>query len=147
MNQPNPLLEPILASGEEIETVQQLAELLKEERSPLGLVGEDGKTIPIPESVRLVMQEVARVMATGRAVQLQQFDRELSIHEAAQLLHVPLKFLNELLEKGELPHHKVHSYPRIWFKDMMAYKEEWRKKRRHILAEMTQQSQELGFYD
>ncbi len=147
MTKPNPLLEPILPTDEELETIQQLAKVLKEERSPLTVVGEDGKNIPIPESVRLIMQEMTRVMAKGRAIQLQQFDKDLSIGEVSDLLRLPPSHILKLLESGELPHHEVHSYPRICFKDAMAYKEKWRKKQRQILAEMTQESQELGFYD
>ncbi len=147
MTKPNPLLEPILPTDEELETIQQLAKVLKEERSPLTVVGEDGKNIPIPESVRLIMQEMTRVMAKGRAIQLQQFDKDLSIGEAAEVLHLPLKFLNELLKSGELPHHRVNSYPRIWFKDAMAYKQKRHIERLKGLDEMTQLSQELGLYD
>ena len=147
MDRPNPLLEPILAPEEEMEASKKLAQLLKKERSPLMLVGEDGKTAPIPESLRLIIQEVARVMASGRAIQLQQFEKELTIHETAELLHVPLKFLNELLESGELPHHKVDSYPRIWFEDAIAYKQKRRIERQQGLRELTQLSQEWGLYD
>jgi hypothetical protein len=52
-----------------------------------------------------------------------------------------------LLERGEIPHHKVGTHRRIAVGDLMRYKRLRDQGRAQGFAELAQLSQELGLYE
>jgi len=139
--------EPVLAPPPETEKIQKLAKVLRGSQPLAFLTTASGEKIPIPASVRQVMCHLLELMAADKAVDVEPFNHELTAREAAYLLRVPQSFVMKLLSSGEIPHHEVRSYPRIWFEDLMAYKGQRDIKRREGLRELTQLSQELGLYE
>lgn len=59
------------------------------------------------------------------------------------MLNVSRPHVVKLLEKGELPYHKVGTHRRIFLKDLEDYKAKMDKKRRKLLEELAKQAQEL----
>jgi uncharacterized protein YbjQ (UPF0145 family) len=49
-----------------------------------------------------------------------------------------------LLERGELPFHKIGTHRRIRYQDVIAYKERIDTKRRKALDDLTEQAQALN---
>lgn len=140
------MLEPVLATEKEAQVIKHLDLLLGSKTSQAKLVGCDGEEIVIPESVYFVLRQVIHLMASGRAVSLVPLEHELTTQEAADLLNVSRPFLVKLLEQGEIPYIKVGSHRRIRFEDLMAYKQQRERERRQCLKELTQFSQDEGFY-
>jgi len=68
---------------------------------------------------------------------------EMSTQEAAVLLNVSRPFLIKLLEKGEIPFHKVGTHRRIHFLDLLHFKAKADKASQKALDELVQQAQEL----
>ena len=60
------------------------------------------------------------------------------------MLNVSRPFLVELLEKGEIPFHKVGTHRRVRFHDLMSYKQQTAQARYEALEELSALDQELG---
>ncbi|CAK0740370.1 DNA-binding protein [Gammaproteobacteria bacterium] len=96
----------------------------------------------LPGHVLQILLGVLAEMAKGNAINLIPIHQEISTQEAADLLNVSRPFLVGLLEKGEMPFRKVGSHRRIFFKDVLDYKERIDAQRNQALNELTALSQE-----
>lgn len=139
--------ESVLIPDREKEAIAQLKQILSLESSQLRLVTSNGEEIAIPESVYTVIGQVVGVMASGQAISLVPHNRELTTQQAADILNVSRPFLVKLLENGEIPHIKVGSHRRILFQDVMIYKEQRKVKRRQLLDELIEMTEEAGLYE
>jgi hypothetical protein len=52
-----------------------------------------------------------------------------------------------LLDRGDVPHHKVNRHRRIYVGDLIDYKRQRDAERREGLQKLTRMSEELGLYD
>ena len=136
----------VLIPDQETEAIAQLKQILSREFSQLRLVTSNGEEIAIPESVYTVLGQVVRAMASGQAISIVRHNRELTTQQAADILNVSRPFLVKLLENGEIPHIKVGSHRRILFQDVMIYKEQRKVKRRKLLDELIEMTEEAGLY-
>ncbi|HCF28824.1 MAG TPA: DNA-binding protein [Cyanobacteria bacterium UBA11049] len=148
MTKPSATLEPVFATEKEARVIKSLDIALKAKtKNYAKLVGTDGQEIVLPESVYSILRQVVHLMASGRAVSIVPLEHELTTQEAADLLNVSRPFLVKLLEQGEIPYIKVGSHRRIQFEDLTAYKQRRDRERRQNLRELTQFSQDEGFYE
>jgi excisionase family DNA binding protein len=109
------------------ETSRRLAELLGEEpeyRMQLLENGHPSETLAVPAVAMRLFVQLLSEMAKGHAVTLIPIQAELSTNQAADLLNVSRPYLIQLLEKGEIPFHKVGAHRRVKFSDLMASKQE-----------------------
>ncbi len=141
------MTELIFATEKEVESIQHLDSILSSAISPAKLVGTDGKEISIPDAVYSVMRQATHIMASGQAVSLVPLDCQLTLQQAADILNISSSFLLKLLEQEQIPYIKAGSHQRIQFKDLMAYKQQRGLERRQSLQELTQLSQDEGFYE
>ena len=141
------MTELIFATENEVESIQHLDSILSSAISPAKLVGTDGEEISIPDAVYSVMRQAIHIMASGQAVSLVPLDCQLTLQQAADILNVSSSFLLKLLEQEKIPYIKASSHQRIQFKDLIAYKQQRGLERRQSLQELTQLSQDEGFYE
>ncbi|MCU0542060.1 MAG: helix-turn-helix domain-containing protein [Oscillatoriaceae cyanobacterium Prado104] len=142
-----PSPESVLIPEQETEAIKKLQQILSLEPAQVKLVASHGEEILIPESVYNLLGQVVRAMASGQAVSIVTHNRELTVHQAADLLNVSRKFLVKLLDEGAIPYIEVGSHRRILFQDLMTYKEQRKVQRRQALKELTQFLQDEGFYE
>ena len=102
------------------------------------------RAVRIPTSALHLLQQALTEIGQGNAVSMNPIHAELTTQEAANLLHVSRPFLVQLLEKGDIPFHKIGSHRRVYFQDVIAYKNRIDAERRKALDELAQQAQELA---
>lgn len=86
-------------------------------------------------------------LCEGQSVAIVQNDAQLTTVEGARMLGVSRQFLIKLLERGEIPHHKVGTHRRIYVRDLLAYKAKRDSNRRKILDELTRTEADDVLYD
>lgn len=125
------------------ESSRLLATLIgRGEKAQLRVVDGD-QTITVPVSAMRMLVDILAHMAEGEAVALIPQHVELTTQQAADFLNVSRPFFVKLLEEGKLSFHKVGSHRRVYFRDLVVYKEKNRQERLQALNELAAQAQDL----
>ncbi|MEH2320303.1 helix-turn-helix domain-containing protein [Nostoc sp.] len=140
-------LDSVISPQLEAQSIKELERILSVKDFQAKLVGANGEKINIPEPIYQVLLQVVHAMASGKAISIIPQQQELTTQQAAEYLNVSRPYLIKLLEQGEIPHIKVGSHRRVRFDDLMNYKQQRDVKRDQLLTELTQMSQEAGFYE
>ena len=143
----NMSLDSVISPQLEAQSIKELDRILSVKDFQAKLVGANGEKINIPEPIYQVLLQVVHAMASGKAISIIPQQQELTTQQAAEFLNVSRPYLIKLLEQGEIPHIKVGSHRRVRFDDLMNYKQQRDVKRDQLLTELTQMSQEAGFYE
>ncbi|MCW5313348.1 excisionase family DNA-binding protein [Nostoc sp. KVJ3] len=146
MSKHSVLSESVISPQLEAQSIE-LERILSVQGSQAKLVGANGEKITIPEPIYQVLLQVVHAMASGKAISIIPQQQELTTQQAAEFLNVSRPYLIKLLEQGEIPYIKVGSHRRVRFDDLMNYKQQRDVKRDQLLTELTQMSQEAGFYE
>jgi excisionase family DNA binding protein len=141
------LSESVTPQEQEAQAIKELERILRSEGSQAKLIGSNQEEIMIPDSVCQVLLQVLQAMALGQNVSIVTHNPEITTQQAAELLNVSRPYLIKLLEQGELPYIMVGTHRRVRFEDLMKYKEQRDIQRDKFLTELTQMSQEAGFYE
>ena len=102
--------------------------------------------IELPTSALTLLMSILGELAAGNAVQVVPVHAELTTQEAANILNVSRPHMVKILEEGQLPFHKTGRHRRVLFADLMHYKEQRENESLQAMQELTDRSQELGFY-
>lgn len=139
---------PIAAPEAEAAAVVQLRDFMAAkpigERRHASLRSPDGHQLEIPNSIYKVLVAAVGAMAQGNAVSIVPVHHELTTQQAAELLGVSRPHLVKLVDAGEIPHHKTGSHRRIYFEDLMRYRDVRDAERSAALRELTRKSAEFG---
>lgn len=144
-----PLITPP-ATPEESELARESSRLLaacigRGKTARLRVIDSDGE-IEVPVQALRMLVDILNNMAAGNAVSLVPIYAELTTQQTADFLNVSRPHVVGLLERGELPHHKVGTHRRVYFRDLMTYKSAQLANSKARLTELAQQAQEQGFY-
>lgn len=119
-------------------------ELARASKAALHVRMDDGTDLQLPKSVTPLLVKILTEMAQGNAVTLIPLHAELTTQEAANLLNISRPHLNKLLERGDLPHHKVGTHRRIRFVDLEEFRAKREAAREAAMVELARQAQEEG---
>ena len=73
--------------------------------------------------------------------------KDVTIEQAAEILHTPQKYLQKLLDEGEIPFVTVEGQVRIPLDALMEYKKQEDAERHQALIDLIRLTEELGLYD
>ncbi len=154
MNRQKILLDPVLPTDEETIAIKLLDKMLclqiengNSETLKVKLVEVGGEEIALPESLYQLLCQAAHLMATGKAVSLVPIEQDMTVEETASLLNVSPEFVVKLLDDGEIVYGKAGNQRRISLASAIGYKQQRTVKRREILKELAQFSQEEELHE
>ena len=104
------------------------------------------QNVCLPPLAFKLLVEILRQMASGNAVSIIPLRKEVTTHEAAEILNVSRPFVIGLLEKGEIPFRKVGTHRRIPLSALLEYKRRTDAIRDEALDFLAAQAQELKLY-
>lgn len=110
----------IEANSDEIELAQKAEKILGDAKSKdlEKLIHEVIKHPHLKEAFKAFLMEIAE---SGN-VAIASSDKTLSSQEAADFLGLSRPFINKLLDSGIIPSHKAGTHRRLYFKDILEYK-------------------------
>lgn len=103
------------------------------------LTDSSGNQTEIPEVLFQHFARIVRLMSEQKAIVMIPEDESFTTQAAANYLGVSRQHLVDLLEKSEIPHHKVGTHRRVSFKDLLNYEKIRDKTRREALDRLTDQ--------
>ena len=104
---------------------------------------DDGEDLLLPKAAVKLLRHILTEMAQGNAVTLIPIHAELTTQQAADFLNVSRPHLIHLLERQELPFHKVGTHRRIKFTELEAYKRKFQVSASAAMDELVNQAQKL----
>jgi excisionase family DNA binding protein len=143
--------ETYLPRTDDAEIIDFLSALRDRGGQPAGarprLVGPDGRSVELPESMFGVLLQVAAAMKAGLAVTVTPHHRTLSTQEAADLLRISRTTMVRLLEAGVIPFDKPGRHRKVRLDDLLEYRKRQRSQAELALADMVADAERLGLYD
>lgn len=125
------------------ESSRQIAALIGRGKTARIRIIDGEEDITVPVSAMRMLVDILAHMAEGEAMTLIPQDAELSTQQAADFLNVSRPYFVKLLEEGKLEFHKVGSHRRVYFRDLVTFKEQNMAERRKAMDELAAQAQEL----
>jgi excisionase family DNA binding protein len=110
------------------------------------LIGPDGKAEILPNNLYSFLLRLLADLRAGNAVTILQSSHELTTIAASKILGMSRQFLVQLLEKGEIPFHKVGTHRRMYVRDVIAYKAKRDTSRRKTLDDLAKREFAKGDY-
>lgn len=112
----------------------------------VALIDEAGTRTHLPEAMFQQFARIVRLMSEKKAIVLMPEDETFTTQAAANYLGMSRQHLVNLLEKNEIPHHKVGSHRRVTFKDLLAYEKVRDRDRRVALDKLAAEVDAAGLY-
>src|SRR5271154_4755499 len=110
------------------------------------IIGPDGKAEILPNNLFSFLLRLLADLRAGNSVTILQSRHELTTIEASKILGMSRQFLVQLLEKGQIPFHKVGTHRRIYVRDVIAYKAKRDISRRRTLDNLARREFAKGDY-
>lgn len=141
-------LPPVLPTPRDAEVARNSSRLLAAcighgPTARLRVIDADGE-IEVPVEALRMLVDILANMAEGNAISIVPIHAELTTQQAADFLGVSRPYLVGVVERGEIPHHKVGTHRRIYFRDLLEYRKQRMGQGRAALDTLAEQAQKLG---
>ncbi len=135
-------LDPSLIPPEQLERMARLF------ASPdhILLTDSAGNQAEMPQVLFQHFARIVRLMSERKAIVMLPEDEAFTTQAAANYLGMSRQFFVNLLEKGEIPFHRVGAHRRVTFKDLLEYEKKRDKARRESMDRLTDEVHKAGLY-
>jgi excisionase family DNA binding protein len=106
-----------------------------------------GEPVDLPPALAELFVGIAQAMKRKQAVFLMHEDEAFTTQASANFLGMSRQHLVRLLEAGELPFHFVGTHRKVFFKDLVAFRQARIANRREGLRQMTRDMVAEDCYD
>jgi excisionase family DNA binding protein len=137
------LLQAAPGEGDAFKSLDHQIESIYGRNGSAQLVDAEGNATEIPDAALHALRLIVRRMAHGERIALVAHGDELSTQQAADILRVSRPHLVKLLDRGDIPSHKVGSHRRVQTVDLLAYRTEREATRHAKLNELARISEQL----
>ncbi len=110
------------------------------------LTDSQGNQTEIPEVLFQHFARIVHLMSENKAIVMMPEEEAFTTQAAANYLGMSRQFFVGLLEKGEIPFHRVGTHRRITFKDLLAYEKKRDKTRRAAMSDLTDEVLKADLY-
>jgi len=124
--------------------IESILDLVR--RKKPALIDSEGNKTELPEPLFQMLTHIIEQVKQGRAIIMMPEDETFTTQAAANFLGVSRQHFVDLLEEGEIPHHKVGSHRRVYFRDLKKYSENRDTIRRKALDNLFDQVSKAGKY-
>lgn len=138
----NNRLDPSMIPAEELE---KMAKFFASSGHIL-LTDRLGNQLEIPAALYQHFSRIVRLMSERKAIVMLPEDEAFTTQAAADYLGMSRQFFVDLLEKGEIPFHRVGTHRRVTFKDLLDYEKKRDRNRRECIDQLTDEVIEAGLY-
>lgn len=143
---PNADIETIAIPEAEAMQIKELHRLVRMGKATL--TSPDGlHQLELPDPLYRLLLRIIGDVLEGRPVAYTPATQDLTTQQAANLLGMSRQFLVDLLDKGEIPYHRVGTHRRLMLKDVMAFRKRRDERRHQALNQMAKEAAESGHYD
>jgi excisionase family DNA binding protein len=109
---------------------------------------DDNKDVTVPVKAIHMLADILEQMAAGNAISIVPVHAELTTQQAADFLNVSRPYLiSNILDAGTLPFHMAGNRRKLYFKDVMAYKENQQQRSKRAMQALADLSQDLDLMD
>ena len=112
----------------------------------LALIDDNGNRTHIPEALFKHFARIERLISERKAVVMLPEDEAFTTQAAANYLGVSRQFLVNLLERGEISHHRVGTHRRVTFRDLLEYEKKRDTQRRQSLGHLSDEVAKADLY-
>lgn len=112
----------------------------------LHVEGPNAPTEPVtvPTAAFALLIKILNEMAKGNAVDVLNYEAEVTTGQMARLLNVSTPYAIKMLDDGKIPGRLVGTHRRARLADVLAYRDEQYTARQAVLDHMSGMDQELG---
>lgn len=139
-------LDPSSLNRRDREFLDVFTEMASSAERPF-LAGREGVRIELPDAIFHHLVRVVRSMREGKAIVLFPEKETLTTQAAANLLGVSRPHLVQLLDAGDIAHHRTGSHRRVYLKDVIDYQNRRDRIRRAALDQLSSEVEAAGLYD
>lgn len=112
----------------------------------VAVIGPDGTRTELPKPIYIQLMRMIDVLQRGSAIVIMPEDETFTTQAGANFLGMSRQFLITLLEGGKIKFHRVGAHRRIYFRDLLAYREKRDNARRAVLDELSREISDAGLY-
>lgn len=118
------------------ESMRELEFLLRRDSSKAALVDPEGESLPIPDEIFRILDQVTHALAAGEGITIVPQGMTMTTQQAADFLGISRPTLVRLLEAGDIPYDKPGRHRRVRLEDLVDYQANFRAGRRAALREL-----------
>ncbi len=112
----------------------------------VALIDQQGNRTELPEPIYRHLMRILRLIKEGNAVVILPEAETFTTQAAANFLGMSRQFFVNLLEKKEIPFHRVGAHRRVCFKDLLEYQQSRDTNRAKTLDELAAEVEKAGRY-